>query len=162
ESAGYRVLISPGSLCCGRPLYDYGMIASAKTWLARALKELSPSIEQGIEMVGLEPSCVAVFRDEMLNLMPKDAVANNLANHTFFLSEFLAREKYTPPKSNDRVLVHEHCHQHAVLNSETEIDILKAMGADFRLIDAGCCGMAGSFGFESEHYDLSRRIGERT
>jgi FAD/FMN-containing dehydrogenase/Fe-S oxidoreductase len=161
EHAGYRVEIPSVGLCCGRPLYDFGMLDQAKRQLHKTLHVLRPRIEAGIPMVGLEPACVAVFRDEMLNLFPKDETTRKLARQTFMLSEFLVKQAgYSPPWLEASALVHGHCHQKAVVGMGDEIKLLDRLGLDFDVLDSGCCGMAGSFGFDKDKYSVSVNIGE--
>jgi Fe-S oxidoreductase len=163
EAAGYHVLVPRENVCCGRPLYDYGMLDMAEHTLAEAMGALRPAILKGIPMVGLEPSCVAVFRDEMRNLFPHDDNASRLAKQTFTLSEFLysAPGGYKPPNLYRKAVVHGHCHHKAIMKLEAEEKLMRAVGLDFEVLDSGCCGMAGSFGFEPEKYDVSIRCGER-
>ncbi len=163
EAAGYRVEIPERHLCCGRPLYDYGMLNLAKRLLRQVLDALGPEIDAGVPVVGLEPSCLSVFRHELPSLFPEDERAQRLSRQSFLLSEFLERgvEGYLPPRLERKALVHGHCHQKSVLQMADEKSILSRMGMDFELLDSGCCGMAGPFGFEKAHYDLSIKIGER-
>ena len=163
EFAGYRVRVPKKSLCCGRPLYDYGMLDAAKRLLRLTLDTLRPSIRQGIPIVVLEPSCAAVFRDELVNLYPDDEDAQRLSKQTFLLSEFLEQQgdSYHPPQLSRKALVHGHCHHRAVMKMTSEEKILSKLGLDYTLLDSGCCGMAGGFGFEKEHYDLSIKVGEQ-
>ena len=163
EHLGYRVILPAQPLCCGRPLYDYGMLAEAKAFLNQIMLSLEREIREGIPMVGLEPSCTAVFRDELTNFFGGDETAKNLAKNSFLFSEFLARhpELLKAFRFQGKTLVHGHCHQQSVMGMESEKKILRSLGADFEILDAGCCGMAGAFGFEKEHYDLSLKIGER-
>jgi FAD/FMN-containing dehydrogenase/Fe-S oxidoreductase len=163
EAAGYQVKVPRASLCCGRPLYDYGMLDLAKRWLRQILQALGPSIAEGVPVVGLEPSCVAVFRDELVNLFPHDDAAQRLSRQSFLLSEFLERKvkDYQPPKLQRTAVVHGHCHHKAILRMDAEERILSKLGLDFTVLDSGCCGMAGSFGFEKDHYDVSVQVGER-
>ena len=162
ESAGFQVIIPQANLCCGRPLYDHGMLHRAQALLLQILDELSPEIEAGIPVVGLEPSCVAVFRDELLNLFPHDERAQALSRQTFLLSEFL--ETYAPhfplPRLNRKAILHGHCHQKSLMKMTSEEAVLRRIGIDFESPAPGCCGMAGSFGFEPGKYDLSIAIGE--
>ena len=161
EHAGYRVEIPSVRLCCGRPLYDFGLLDQAKQQLRDILDALRPAIEAGVPLVGLEPACLAVFRDEMVNLFPNDALALRLAEQSFMFSEFLVKQaRYTPPRLQMKAIVHGHCHQKAVVGMADEVALLGAMGLDFDLLDSGCCGMAGSFGFDKHKVDLSMRIGE--
>jgi FAD/FMN-containing dehydrogenase/Fe-S oxidoreductase len=163
EAAGYQVLVPERSLCCGRPLYDFGMLDTAERLLRQILDALRPQIAAGIPVVGLEPSCVAVFRDELINLFPNDEDAQRLSRQAFLLSEFLERHAtgYEPPKLARKALVHGHCHHKAVMGMGAQEKLLWKMGLDYTMPEAGCCGMAGSFGFEEDHYDVSIKVGER-
>jgi FAD/FMN-containing dehydrogenase/Fe-S oxidoreductase len=163
EDARFHVTTPRQHLCCGRPLYDFGMLDEAKNYLARILKALGPQIDAGLPVVVLEPSCASVFRDELVNLMPNDERAKKLRAQTFLLSEFLEHRApgYKPRQLARRVLVHGHCHHKALMKMTDEISLLQKMGAEVRSPDAGCCGMAGAFGFEKEKYEVSQAIGER-
>lgn len=161
EDAGYRVEIPPRPLCCGRPLYDFGMLATAERLWRQTLHTLRPWIRAGVPVVGLEPSCVAAFRDELTNLFPHDDDARRLAGQTLLLSEFLERQRYQPPPLPGNAVVHGHCHHKAVLGMDAEVALLRRMGVDHEVLDDGCCGMAGSFGFAADHYEVSMRVGER-
>ncbi len=161
EHAGYIVEIPPRPLCCGRPLYDFGMLDTAERLWRQTLRTLRPWIRAGVPVVGLEPSCVAAFRDELTNLFPHDDDALRLSRQTLLLSEFLERQRYQPPPLHVRALVHGHCHHKAVLGMDAEVALLKRLGTDHEVIDSGCCGMAGSFGFAAENYEVSLRVGER-
>jgi FAD/FMN-containing dehydrogenase/Fe-S oxidoreductase len=161
ERAGYAVEIPERPLCCGRPLYDWGMLATAKRVWQRTLEGLRPYIRAGVPIVGLEPSCVAAFRDELVGLLPHDEDAQRLAKQTFMLGEFLDNEGYVPPRLRRRALVQGHCHHKAVIGMEGDTRVLDKLGLDYEVLDAGCCGMAGSFGFEADHYDISIAAGER-
>jgi Fe-S oxidoreductase len=161
EAAGYRVALPRGHLCCGRPLYDYGMLVFAKRQLRRILDALGPDLAAGTPVVGLEPSCVAVFRDELANLLPEDEDARRLGEQTFFLSEFLEREGYEPPQLAGKAVLHGHCHHKAISKVIDEESLLRRVGLDVDLPDSGCYGLAGSFGYERDHYDISMKIGER-
>jgi FAD/FMN-containing dehydrogenase/Fe-S oxidoreductase len=162
ESAGYRVVLPKAKLCCGRPLYDWGMLDRAKRLLLETLDTLDNEIEQEIPMVVLEPSCATVFRDEMLNLFPKDERAHRLSQQTFLLSEFLEKKAktFSPPKLARKAIVHGHCHHKSVMRMTDEESVLRKMGIDFETPAPGCCGMAGAFGFEADKYDVSVAIGE--
>ncbi len=150
-------------LCCGRPLYDFGMLGEAKNYLVRILQALGPQIDAGLPVVVLEPSCASVFRDELVNLLPNDARAKKLRAQTFLLSEFLGHRApgYKRPQLARRILVHGHCHHKALMKMTDEISLLQQMGAEVHSPDAGCCGMAGAFGFEKDKYEVSQAIGER-
>ncbi|HEX4386165.1 MAG TPA: FAD-linked oxidase C-terminal domain-containing protein [Myxococcales bacterium] len=161
EDAGFSVSIQREKLCCGRPLYDYGMLDLAKRKLRQILFELRDEIRRGTPIVGLEPSCVAALRDELLGLYPSDHDAQRLASQVRTLGAFLAERGYEPPPTPQAAVVHGHCHHKAVLRFEDEQPFLKAALPRAELIDSGCCGMAGSFGFEADHYEVSMKVGER-
>src|SRR5207244_11665812 len=148
-AAGFKVAIPSMPLCCGRPLYDFGLLDRAKAYLRRVLRELGPQIDAGRPIVVLEPSCASVFRDELRNLFPTDARADRLRRQTFLLSEFLQHQVpgYQPPRLNRGVLLHGHCHHKAIMKMTDEEAILQRMGVQVQSPDAGCCGMAGRFGF---------------
>ena len=149
-------------MCCGRPLYDFGMLTLAKRQLRQILEALRPYILEGVPVVGLEPSCIAVFRDELTNLFPNDENARRLNGQTYLLSEFLEKENYRPPKLERKAVVHGHCHHKAIMGMSDEEKVLKKLGLDYEVLDSGCCGMAGSWGYEKgEHYDVSMKAGER-
>ncbi len=163
ENAGFEVTIPERSLCCGRPLYDFGMLTTAKRLLRQILSDLSPQIQAGVPLVGLEPSCLAVFRDEMMGLFPNDWNAKRLHRQTFTISEFLQKDGVANsiPKFSRKLLVHGHCHHKAVMTMQAEEQMYKQLGSDYRVLESGCCGMAGSFGFEEGHYQVSAACGER-
>jgi FAD/FMN-containing dehydrogenase/Fe-S oxidoreductase len=161
EAAGYRVELPRRALCCGRPLYDYGMLGLAKRRLRQIMEALEPQLADGVPVVGLEPSCVAVFRDELLNLFPDDERAQRLSTQAFFLSEFLEREGYEAPKLRRKAVVHGHCHEKAIGKMTSAESLLAQIGLDLEILDSGCCGLAGSFGYEADHYDVSMKVGER-
>jgi Fe-S oxidoreductase len=163
EAAGFRVVVPKASLCCGRPLYDYGMLDTAKRLLRRILDTLREEIRNGVPVVGLEPSCVAVFRDELVNLFPDDEDALRLKTQTFTLAEFLQKKApgFRIPSLTHEALVHGHCHQKAIMKMDAEKALYKKMQLNFQLVDSGCCGMAGAFGYEKgSHYDVSVAAGE--
>ena len=161
ESAGYRVQVPSRHLCCGRPLYDYGFLDQAKAHLHEIIDTLRSDITAGTPMVVLEPSCATVFRDEMTNMLPTDEDAQRLRQQTFTLAEFLTKVNYRPPHLTRKALLHGHCHQKAMFGMKNDKAILSRMGLDAELLDSGCCGLAGSFGYEESHYDTSMKIGER-
>ena len=162
ETAGFRVLVPRANLCCGRPLYDFGMLDRAESLLLQILDQLEPEIEAGVPIVGLEPSCVAVFRDELINLFPNDVRARALSRQTCLLSEFLDRHSGNapPPQFKRKALLHGHCHHKSIMKMTAEESLLRRHGIDFQSPAPGCCGMAGSFGFEHDKYDISAAIGE--
>ena len=161
--AGFDVLVPQQHLCCGRPLYDFGMLDRAKEYLERIMHALGSAIDAGLPVVVLEPSCASVFRDELRNLFPNDARAQRLQCQTVLLSEFLQKHAphWQPPQLNRRVLLHGHCHHKSLMKMNDEESLLKRMGVELESPDSGCCGMAGPFGFEQDKYALSQKIGER-
>ena len=162
-TAGFRVTLPTQHLCCGRPLYDFGMLDTAKDYLLRTLNALTPQLVAGTPIVVLEPSCASVFRDELTNLLPHDPRAAKLRDQTFLLSEFLVKHapNYQPPQLDEKIIVHGHCHHRATMGMHDEIALLRLTGAKVELLDSGCCGMAGPFGFEKDKYALSQKLGER-
>jgi FAD/FMN-containing dehydrogenase/Fe-S oxidoreductase len=163
EAAGFDVDVPEQHLCCGRPLYDWGMLDEAKRLLRATLHTLQREIQDGVPIVVLEPSCASVFRDELTNLYPHSEDAKRLRAQTFLLSEFLEKKAphFQPPRLNRRALVHGHCHQKSLMGMEAEENILKKMGVQIDAPNTGCCGMAGAFGFEKDKYDVSIKCGER-
>jgi FAD/FMN-containing dehydrogenase/Fe-S oxidoreductase len=163
EDAGFRVVVPEPELCCGRPLYDYGMLDTAKRFWRRNLDVLAPHIREGVPVVGIEPSCVAAFRDELPGLMGADEDAKRLSLQTLTLAELLQRhaKDWQAPRLERRALVHGHCHQEAVIGMGAEKELYERLGLDFEVLDSGCCGLAGSFGFEKDHDQISREIGEQ-
>ena len=161
ERAGFAVTIPKKRVCCGRPLYDWGFLDRAKKLLRETMDVLQPEIDAGTPIVGLEPSCVSVFRDELPGLFPNDARALALSQSVFTLSEFLAREEVALPELHGKAIVQAHCHHKAVMRFDTEEALLRRTGLDLDHPDSGCCGMAGAFGFDAKHYDLSMKVGER-
>ncbi|HZP47843.1 MAG TPA: FAD-binding and (Fe-S)-binding domain-containing protein [Vicinamibacterales bacterium] len=160
EHAGFDVVVPRQPMCCGRPLYDYGFLSTAKRWLRHILRTLAVEIDQGAPVIGLEPSCVAVFRDEMTQLLPDHEGAKRLARQTFTLAEFLNDHGFEYPSIARKAIVHGHCHHKAVMKLDDERRAVSAMHLDADVLDNGCCGMAGSFGFERDHYDISMRVAE--
>ena len=162
EAAGFAVELPRKRVCCGRPLYDFGMLGLAKRTLRNTLETLSEPIETGVPVLVLEPSCASVFRDELRKLMPHDEHARRLGAQTVVLDELLDRyaPDWEPPPVGRRALIHGHCHQKAVIGARP--DLLKRAGVDADMTKAGCCGLAGSFGYHAgEQYEVSMRIGEQ-
>ncbi len=148
EEAEFTVTCSRKPLCCGRPLYDFGMLERAKNSLSQILSALGPQIDAGLPIVVLEPSCASVFRDELHNLFPTDERATRLRNQTFLLSEFLQNHApdYLPPSLSRKVILHGHCHHKALMKINDEESLLRKMGVELQSLDSGCCGMAGPAG----------------
>ena len=163
EQAGFQVTVPTHHFCCGRPLYDFGMLDEAKKYLRRVLQSFSRQIDSNVAVVVLEPSCASVFRDELHNLFPADERADRLRRQTFLLSEFLEQHTagYQPPRLLRKIMLHGHCHHKSLMKMSAEESLLRKMGADLRTIDSGCCGMAGPFGFEKGKFEVSQAIGER-
>ncbi|MGA9721884.1 MAG: FAD-linked oxidase C-terminal domain-containing protein, partial [Candidatus Binatus sp.] len=164
ERAGFRVIIPRAELCCGRPLYDQGMLERAKARLTDVMDVLDPFVAVGIPIVGLEPSCILTFRDELPSLFSEDPRAKAIASSAFLLDEFLVREApdFAPPALRRRTIVQGHCHQKAIAGIGDEVTLLsRAAGAQLEVLDAGCCGMAGAFGYDREHFEVSKAIGAR-
>ncbi len=164
ERAGFSVIVPARDLCCGRPLYDAGMFERARRRLEQVMEVLGPFVERGAAVVGLEPSCLLTFRDELPSLFPADARASALAKRAMLLDEFLAREApgFVPPALARRALVHGHCHQKSLAGMKSEMAVLgRVAGLSAKELDAGCCGMAGAFGYGAERFEVSRAIGER-
>jgi Fe-S oxidoreductase len=164
EAAGFSVSIPRRRLCCGRPLYDYGMLGLARAFLRETLDELAEDLAAGTPVVVLEPSCAAVFRDELPELFPDDEDAGRLRRQTLLLSEILSRNTvgWIPGRLSGRAIVQTHCHQKSVLGVSEGNDLLSSLELQISEPEEGCCGMAGAFGFEAEHRDLSLAIGEQT
>ncbi|PLP96804.1 FAD-binding and (Fe-S)-binding domain-containing protein [Cupriavidus pauculus] len=163
EHAGFSAELPPKkNLCCGRPLYDFGLLDLARAKLREVLDAVTPMLESGeaVGIVGLEPGCLSVFKDELLRQLPNDPRARMLASKVWLLPDFLHQHGYEPPRMDVDVLVHAHCHQKSIFGTAGETALLEKMGASWKLLDSGCCGMAGSFGFNPDHVELSMRIGE--
>jgi FAD/FMN-containing dehydrogenase/Fe-S oxidoreductase len=164
EASGFQVEIPQEDLCCGRPLYDYGMLDTAQHLLRGLLKALREPLRRGVPIVVLEPSCAAVFRDELPNLFPGDEDALRLSRQTHLLGAFLEREAPgdLPWSRSGAALVQAHCHQQALFGTADDQRLLGRLGLDARLLDSSCCGMAGAFGFErGEHHAVSVKCAER-
>ncbi|MBF8282669.1 MAG: FAD linked oxidase domain protein, partial [Anaerolineales bacterium] len=166
EAAGFEVLLADHG-CCGRPMISKGLLDQAKAAAARTVNVLADFAERGIPVLGLEPSCLLTLRDETLDLLPDpSARAQRVADNAMLIEEFLSglaergelRLKWKPGPR--RVLVHGHCYQKAVTGTGPLLQMLRLPGWEVSEINSGCCGMAGSFGYEAEHYRLSQTIGE--
>jgi FAD/FMN-containing dehydrogenase/Fe-S oxidoreductase len=164
EAAGFAVECPREHVCCGRPLYDFGFLDQARAYLERVLEKLGPQIDAGMPFIFLEPSCASVFKDELLEFFPNSDRAQKLSRQTWLLADWLAENapEWRPSGlEGAHVLVHGHCHHKAVFGGPaSEIALLKKAGANVEAIKAGCCGMAGPFGFEAEKYEVSKRIAQ--
>ena len=160
EDSGARVDLPRERLCCGRPYYDFGMLAEARAALERVLRSLAPQIESGTPVVVLEPGCHSVFRDELLKLFPNDPNAARLARQTMTLAEFLQSRKWKPRAVGGKALLHGHCHQKALGSTRADVALLQAAGIETAAPDTGCCGMSGAFGMRQQTYEASVAIGK--
>ncbi|MGA2726769.1 MAG: FAD-binding and (Fe-S)-binding domain-containing protein [Terracidiphilus sp.] len=163
-AAGFRVQSPKGHICCGRPLYDFGFLGAARRYLARVLHRMSPQIEAGLPFIFLEPSCASVFKDELGELFPNDPRAHRLREQVWLLADWLAASApdcAAGTLAGSHILVHGHCHHKAVFGGAgNEIALLRRAGATVEPIQAGCCGMAGPFGFEAEKFEVSKTIAQ--
>jgi FAD/FMN-containing dehydrogenase/Fe-S oxidoreductase len=169
EAAGCSVEIVPRQGCCGRPMVSKGLLQRAKQAAAHNIEVLYPYAEKGIPIVGLEPSCLLMLRDEYLEFFPDDPRAATVASAARLVEEFLTEPDGEGRRPLDRlrferrpksVIFHGHCHAKALVGSRPMLEMLQAVAENVEEIDSGCCGMAGSFGYEAEHYVLSMQIGE--
>lgn len=162
EAAGFSVSVPRAALCCGRPLYEFGMLDLARKRLMRILHVLDEPLREGVPIVVLEPACASVFSIECGDLIPFQEQGKRLAGQTFLLGEFL--RQHAPqfaPRPQGRLLLHGHCHHRAHNDLRDELGLLQRLRTDVETLDSGCCGMAGSFGFEKSKYAISRQLGER-
>jgi FAD/FMN-containing dehydrogenase/Fe-S oxidoreductase len=160
--AGFRVETPRGHICCGRPLYDFGLLSAARSYLAQILRRMAPQIDAGLPFVFLEPSCASVFKDELLELFPSDPRAKRLSEQVWLFADFLAARApgfVSGRLDGAHILLHGHCHHKAVFGGPgNEIALLRQAGATVEPIQAGCCGMAGPFGFEADKFEVSKAI----
>ena len=166
EAAGYEVIL-PGHSCCGRPMISKGLVDKARAAARDCVEKLAPFAEQGIPIVGIEPSCLLTLRDELLTLLPEEPRAKTIAKNAFLFEEFMAQLidegslAIDVPAAPGKILLHGHCQQKALVGTEPSKQALGVTGYDIEEVDSGCCGMAGSFGYEAEHYEISLAMGER-
>jgi Fe-S oxidoreductase len=161
EEAGWQVVIPHGHVCCGRPLYDYGFLDLAERYLKHTLDILRPEIRQGTPIVGMEPSCLAVFKDELTGMLPHDDDARRLAQNAMHFAEFFERFDIAVPRLERTALVWGHCHHKATGGMSPEHQLLERMGMRVEPVSGGCCGLAGSWGFEKGHHEISMQCGEQ-
>ncbi len=164
EAAGWNVTVPTQPLCCGLTWISTGQLSMAKRVLRRSAEQLRRHVEAGGLVVGLEPSCTAVFRADAPELLPEDDTISRLSDQTVTLAELLTEHTpgWQPPRrSPAKALVQVHCHQHAVLGWSADAKLLEACGVDAERLDSGCCGLAGNFGFEPGHLEVSRACAER-
>lgn len=164
EDAGFSVLIPPAPVCCGLTWVSTGQLGVAKRVMRASLRLLAPYLDAGLPVAGLEPSCTAALRGDMPELLGDDERARSLARRTYTLAEFLESHApdWTPPRSIGRdALTQLHCHQHAELGFGPDEKLMAKAGVRNQTLDSGCCGLAGNFGFEQGHYDVSMACAER-
>ncbi|MDJ1132196.1 FAD-binding and (Fe-S)-binding domain-containing protein [Streptomyces iconiensis] len=176
EAAGRRVILPEQHVCCGRPLYDYGFLGAAERYLHAVVDVLRPHLHAGTPVVGMEPSCTAVFKDELTKLLPHDDDARRLAGSTYHFAEFFRAFELTPPTLPgtasastssrrpgipEKALLWGHCHQRATGGTDGERWLLEKMGLETEELTGGCCGLAGSWGFENGKYGISMDCGEQ-
>jgi FAD/FMN-containing dehydrogenase/Fe-S oxidoreductase len=166
EHAGWRVVLPEEPLCCGLTWISTGQLATAERVLGRTVRRLAEHVRAGGLVVGLEPSCTAVFRSDAPELFPGDRDVRRLRDQTVTLAELLTEHSpgYEPPHVPERsakALAQVHCHQHAVLDWQADRKLLHRAGVDAEQLDSGCCGLAGNFGFEPGHLEVSEACAER-
>ncbi|MBO0692047.1 MAG: FAD-binding protein, partial [Acidimicrobiaceae bacterium] len=161
EAAGWQVIIPQGHLCCGRPLYDYGLLDAAERYLRRVTSQLAEHARRGVPIVGMEPSCLAVFRDELPKMLPHDDDAQRVADHVLHFGEFFERYGLAVARLEGKALLWGHCHHRATGGVGTEEAVLERMGLEVDSVTGGCCGLAGSWGFEKGKYEISMDCGEQ-
>jgi FAD/FMN-containing dehydrogenase/Fe-S oxidoreductase len=162
EAAGWQVVMPFGHLCCGRPLYDYGFLDAAPRYLRRLLDALQEDIRAGTPVVGMEPSCLAVFKDELTGMLPHDDDAQRLARNVYHFAEFFEKfDVQVPRLSGGKALLWGHCHQRATGGIDPDQQVLEKMGLQVEPVSGGCCGLAGSWGFEAGKYDISYDCGDQ-
>ncbi|BCL26161.1 FAD-binding and (Fe-S)-binding domain-containing protein [Streptomyces aurantiacus] len=162
EAAGFRVKVPDAAVCCGLTWISTGQLTVARRVLGHTLDVLRADLRRGTPVVGLEPSCTAVFRADAAELLPKDPDVGRLREQTRTLAELLVERAgdWQPPPVDARAVVQRHCHQYAVLGFDADRKLLERAGVDADVLDAGCCGLAGNFGFEKGHYDVSMACAE--
>jgi FAD/FMN-containing dehydrogenase/Fe-S oxidoreductase len=160
EAAGWQVVMPEGHICCGRPLYDYGFLDLAERYLHHVLDTFRDDIRAGTPIVGMEPSCLAVFKDELTGLLPHDDDAKRLRRNAYHFDEFLEHFEIEVPRLDRKALLWGHCHHKATGGMDGEQRVLERMGLEVEEAHGGCCGLAGSWGFEAGRYDISVACGE--
>jgi len=168
DRTGFRVIVQDERACCGRTLLSKGLVTEAQQLALKTLELLYPYVEQGLPIIGLEPSCILTFRDEFLALLPGEPRARLLAQQALTFEEFVVQQQAAGAfagvqwkKEPRSVLVHGHCHQKALVGITPSEQCLSIPGYTVATVDSGCCGMAGSFGYEKEHYEISIAMAER-
>ncbi len=167
EKAGYEVILEESKVCCGRPMISKGFLTQARELAERNIEALLPYVERSVPIIGIEPSCILTLRDDYRDLVP-GARSQQLADGVFMLEEFLAARARAGDLSLEfkplarKVLLHGHCHQKALIGTAATCEVL-GLPPQFEVeeVASGCCGMAGSFGYEKEHYEVSRQVGQQ-
>ncbi|CAM5562911.1 FAD-binding and (Fe-S)-binding domain-containing protein [Streptomyces viridochromogenes] len=162
EAAGFRVKVPQAAVCCGLTWISTGQLDIARRVLGHTVDVLRDDLRRGTPVVGLEPSCTAVFRADAAELLPKDPDVGRLREQTRTLAELLVERAgdWRPPRVDARAVVQRHCHQYAVMGFDADREILERAGVDADVLDAGCCGLVGDFGFTKGHYDVSMACAE--
>jgi len=160
QAAGCDIEIAGPGACCGLTLISTGQLTAAKASLRKTLDVLYPHVTDGRTIIGLEPSCTAVLRSDLLELLPDDERSRQVSTATKTVSEFLASISWQPPASDERIVAQPHCHHHAVMGYDKDLALLESMGCDVD-VSNGCCGLAGNFGMEKGHYEVSVAIAEQ-
>jgi len=160
---GYTVELPPRPVCCALTWTSTGQIGAARRVLRRSLRTIAPWLAEGLPVVGLEPSCTAALRADAAELLPDEPLAAAVAAGVRTFAEVLAEhaDELVPVVTGLRALVQVHCHQHADLGFDADTAVLAALGVDAEVLDSGCCGLAGNFGFEKGHYEVSLACAER-
>ncbi|MGY1709449.1 FAD-binding and (Fe-S)-binding domain-containing protein [Geodermatophilus sp. SYSU D00758] len=163
EDAGWRVVVPQEAVCCGLTWISTGQLDVAKRVLRRTIDVLRPHLQAGTPVLGLEPSCTAVFREDVAELWPGDPDVRRLREQTVTLAELLTERTpgWEPPELHRRALVQTHCHQHAVMGFDADVELMRRVGLDVHVLDSGCCGLAGNFGYQKGHYEVSMACAER-
>ncbi|MGH2929584.1 MAG: (Fe-S)-binding protein, partial [Solirubrobacteraceae bacterium] len=161
QDAGFEVSLPRRPLCCGRPLYDYGFLDAAERYLRRLVGRLAPYARAGVPVVGMEPSCLAVLRDELAKMLPHDDDAARVADHALHFAELFDRHDADVPRLEGQALLWGHCHQRATGGTDADRRVLERMGLEVEPLVGGCCGLAGSWGFEKGKYEISMECGEQ-
>ncbi|MGW2826017.1 FAD-binding and (Fe-S)-binding domain-containing protein [Streptomyces sp. NPDC001443] len=163
EDAGFRVAVPEAPVCCGLTWISTGQLAMAKRVLRRTLRTLRPYLDAGTPVIGLEPSCTAVFRSDAPELLPEEQDVRRLAEQTRTFAEQLvdhAPDGWRPPFLARQAVVQTHCHQHAIMKFDADRELMDRASLDADVLDEGCCGLAGNFGFERGHHEVSMAVGE--
>lgn len=167
HATGHSVEVPEARLCCGRTLLSKGKVSAAQRRALRTVEVLYPYAEKGLPIVGLEPSCILALRDEFLDLLPGEPRAEAVADVVYTFGEYVSEraedgafENVGWEEGTRDVLLHGHCHQKALVGTEATEQILELPGFQVDAVDGGCCGMAGAFGYEAEHVDVSRQMAE--